>query len=146
MTEFKVEIVVPAAPKKLFDVAINFEEFQKVFPAQIQNIKIISKSEDEIITEETLTFNTYFKNTKIHQKIIHKIQYPEIISHIIEGPFSKSIIHISFNELDNGTKVVCDINLKISLKYRILTLIIKSKYKELVTSLIYKMNTTAMEY
>jgi|TARA_Y100000310_G_scaffold51473_1_gene47442 ribosome-associated toxin RatA of RatAB toxin-antitoxin module len=145
MTEFGLEVIVSADPKKLFDLAINFEEFKKVFPSQLKNIKIISKSEHEVMTEDTLTFNTYFKNMEIHQKTIHKIQYPEITSHIVEGPFNHSIVHILFKELDEGTKVVCTVNLKIGIKYKILSPVIKSKYKAILSSLIYKINNIATE-
>ena len=67
-----------------------------------------------------------------------------IKSKIIDGPFKGSVIQVVFNELDEGTIVSCEFELKIALKYKILTNIIKTKYKVILTSLLYKMNNLAM--
>jgi ribosome-associated toxin RatA of RatAB toxin-antitoxin module len=67
-----------------------------------------------------------------------------IKSKIIDGPFKGSVIQVVFNELDEETIVSCEFELKIALKYKILTNIIKTKYKAILTSLLYKMNNLAM--
>ena len=54
------------------------------------------------------------------------------------------MVKVTFGELDGGCKVTINVELKISLKYKILSPIIKNKYKNILTSLLYKMNNIAM--
>ena len=65
MPKFNVDISVPSNSIKLFELATDFENFKRFSPAQIKNISIIEKLDNEIITEEILTFNTVFKNIEI---------------------------------------------------------------------------------
>ena len=140
--EFKMKL--PATSKKLYDLCTDFENHKKAFPSQLKNIEIIEEDEFKITTKEILVFNTYFKNTEIHQPTTHEKKFPMIKSKIIDGPFKGSVIQVVFNELDEGTIVSCEFELKIALKYKILTNIIKTKYKVILTSLLYKMNNLAM--
>ena len=47
-------------------------------------------------------------------------------------------------QLDGSSKVSVNAELKIGLKYKLLSPIIKNKYKAILTSLLYKMNNTIM--
>ena len=145
MPDFNFEMTLSADPKKLFELVTNYENYQKVFPDQLKNVSIVSRNNFEVITKEVLTFNTYFKNTELYQKTSHNAQYPILSSDVIEGPFKGTIIQVTFDELDGGSKVTVNAELKISLKYKFLSPIIKSKYKTILTSLLYKMNNIAME-
>ena len=144
MTKIEFKMKLPATPNKLYDLFVDFENHKKIFPSQLKNIEIIEEDEFKITTKEILVFNTYFKNTEIHQTTIHEKKFPMIKSKIIDGPFKGSVIQVVFNELDVGSKVTINVELKISLKYKILSPIIKSKYKSIFTSLLYKMNNIAM--
>jgi len=144
----KIEFVMklPTNPEKLYELATDFENHKNLFPSQLKSIKIIKKSGTEIITEEVLAFNTYFKNTEIHQTTKHEKKFPRIISEIIDGPFKGSIIQIIFSksEIGDGTDISCEIELRITLKYKILTNLIKTKYKVILSSMLYKINNLAM--
>ena len=52
MPKFNVDISVPSNSIKLFELATDFENFKRFSPAQIKNISIIEKLDNEIITEE----------------------------------------------------------------------------------------------
>jgi hypothetical protein len=52
MPNFEMNLSVPTNSKKLFELAIDFENFKKFSPAQIKDISIIEKSDDVITTEE----------------------------------------------------------------------------------------------
>ena len=111
----------------------------------MKEISIIEQSNNETITNEILTFNTIFKNVEIKQKTKHLINYPKtIISEVIEGPFKKTILEILFSDTETQTKILVKANVKIGLKYAILTPIIGRLYKGIVTGLIYKMNNSLM--
>ena len=94
-----MDLSVPTNSKKLFELAIDFENFKKFSPAQIKDISIIEKSDDVITTEEILTFKTILKDIEIKQKTKHTINYPSLISNVIEGPFKNTNLNIelSFN-------------------------------------------------
>ena len=144
MPDFNFEMTLSADPKKLFELVTNYENYQEVFPDQLKNVSIVSRNNFEVITKEVLTFNTYFKNTELYQKTSHNAQYPILSSNVIEGPFKGTVIQVTFDELDSGSKVTINVELKISLKYKILSPIIKNKYKSIFMSLLYKMNNIAM--
>ena len=144
MPDFNFEMTLSADPKKLFELVTDYENYQEVFPDQLKNVSIVSRNDFEVITKEVLTFNTYFKNTELYQKTSHNVHYPKLSSNVIEGPFKGTVVKVTFDELDGGCKVTINVELKISLKYKILSPIIKNKYKNILTSLLYKMNNIAM--
>ena len=141
--EFSLKL--PANARELYDCVINFDNHKKAFPSQLKNIEIVENDGTKITTKETLVFNTYIGNTEINQKTIHERIFPNIKSEIIEGPFKNSKINVIFEELGDGTRVSCKIELSVSLKYKILSSIIIKKYKIILTSLLYKMNSLATE-
>ena len=118
MVGFNLEINLQADARELFNLATDFERTKDLFPAQLQNIEIISKNNNEIITEEELTFRTLLKDTIIKQKTVHKIQFPIVVSNIIEGPFKKSVITATFNKINSGTNLIFNVQFNIPLKYK----------------------------
>ena len=140
-----MDLSVPTNSKKLFELAIDFENFKKFSPAQIKDISIIEKSDDVIITEEILTFKTILKDIEIKQKTKHTINYPSLISNVIEGPFKNTNLNIEFIEEELiKTKVSINADVKISLKYAMLSPIISRLYKGIITGLIYKMTNSIL--
>lgn len=138
------EIALPANKNKLFSIATDFETYKKLLPDQILNIKILQKNENEIITEETLLFASVIKK-EITQQSRHKIIDNNIVdSNIISGPLKGSEVHAQFEENSEGTKISISINLRITLKYKILTPLIKKYYKIILRALFYKMNNMAL--
>ena len=145
MAKFDVDIFVSSNSVKLFELATDFENFNRFSPAQIKEISIVEQSDKEIITNEILTFNTIFKNVEIKQKTKHLVNYPKTItSEVIEGPFKKTVLEISFSDTETQTKISVKADVKIGLKYVILSPIIGRLYKGIVTGLIYKMNNVIM--
>ena len=142
-----MDLSVPTNSKKLFELAIDFENFKKFSPAQIKDISIIEKSDDVITTEEILTFKTILKDIEIKQKTKHTIDYPSLISNVIEGPFKNTNLNIEFIEEEPiKTKVSINADVKISLKYSMLSPIISRLYKGIITGLIYKMTNSILRY
>ena len=145
MPNFEMDLSVPTNSKKLFELAIDFENFKKFSPAQIKDISIIEKSDDVITTEEILTFKTILKDIEIKQKTKHTINYPSLISNVIEGPFKNTNLNIEFIEEEPiKTKVSINADVKISLKYSMLSPIISRLYKGIITGLIYKMTNSIL--
>ena len=145
MAKFDVDISVPSNSIKLFELATDFENFSRFSPAQIKKISIIEQSDKETITSEILTFNTVFKNIEIKQKTKHLVNYPKTItSEVIDGPFKKTGLEISFSGTETQTKISVKADVRIGLKYAVLSPIIGKLYKGIVTGLIFKMNISIM--
>ena len=108
-------------------------------PHHIKSIKIIENKSDEIITEEELEFHTII-STKIVQQSSHKKNGNVLSSKIISGPFKDSTIQVTYESHNSGTRVTIIGDLKIPLKYKILSIAIKKMYKIVLRGVLYKIN------
>lgn len=144
MAKLEFAINLPSAPESLLELATDYENFKKYFPHLIKNITIVKKSETETTTDEIFTFNAFIKHEIKQQSIHKKTKSNELETKIITGPFKGSTLYASYTKTETGTKVIVSADLKIALKYRILSSPIKNSYKQFLTGLLYKMNTEAL--
>ena len=56
---------IPIKIDALFQILTDYPKLKELVPAQVKECKILQKTNEETITEELLTFNTYFKKQKI---------------------------------------------------------------------------------
>ena len=132
---------IPIKTDALFQILTDYTKLKELVPDQVKECKILQKTNEETITEELLVFNTYFKKQKIIQKTSHKILEPyTILNSTIEGPFKGSTLKIILEEKGEMTKVILKGKCKVSLKYSILSPVIKRYYKVACISLLYKIN------
>ena len=132
---------IPIKIDTLFQILTDYTKLKELVPDQVKECKILQQTSEETITEELLTFKTYFKKQKIIQKTSHKILEPyTIFNSTIEGPFKGSTLKIILEEKGEMTKVILKGKCKVSLKYSILSPIIKKYYKIACISLLYKIN------
>ena len=125
-------------PKKLINYIIDFESYKNFFPDQIKEVKILNKENNEIITEETIIFSTLIKKPFV-QKSLHKIiSDKELSTEILEGPAKGSVIKITCTKNDKGSQIEFDAELKLSLKAKFLSPLIKMFYKRYLTAIIFK--------
>jgi|TARA_B100001105_G_C22224466_1_gene371134 ribosome-associated toxin RatA of RatAB toxin-antitoxin module len=125
-------------PEKLMNYIIDFESYKNFFPDQIKEVKILNKENNEIITEETIIFSTLIKKPFV-QKSLHKIiSDKELSTEILEGPAKGSVIKITCTKNDKGSQVEFDAGLKLSLKAKFLSPLIKNFYKRYLTAIIFK--------
>ena len=145
MANLQFQTDSPIEPEKLMSYITNFECYQKFFPNQIKEVKILERQNNEIITEETIIFSTLIKSAFV-QKSHHKlISDKELFTEIIEGPAKGSVIKIICTKNDQGTQIKFDVNLKLSLKAKFLGPFIKKLYKRYLTAVIYKINARDLE-
>jgi len=140
MSKLEFSINLPSAQDKLMKLALDFEKLPNFLPDQLKKVKIISQNDTETTTEETLVFSTIIKN-EIVQKTIHNQSNNTITSMIISGPAKGSIIEITYEKIESGTKVTVAVFLKLSIKAKFLQPLIKKWYKSVLTGILYKMNT-----
>ncbi len=96
MSELKFLIELPCEREKLFEVVINYQNYQKIFPDQIKEMSIMKNSEILKTTKEIFVFRSIIQK-EIVQESEHKIKKPESIeSKIISGPFKNSVMRMDF--------------------------------------------------
>ena len=144
MTNLQFQTSSPIEPEKLMSYITNFECYQKFFPNQIKEVKILERQNNEITTEETIIFSTLIKSAFV-QKSHHKLMSDkELFTEIIEGPAKGSIIKIICTKNDQGSQIKFDVDLKLSLKAKFLKPFIKKLYKRYLIAIVYKIS--AREY
>ena len=116
-------------PEKLMTYIIDFESYKNFFPNQIKEVKILDRQDNEITTEETITFSTLIKRPFV-QKSHHKITSDkELFTEILEGPAKGSTVNVTCKKNTQGTEVEFDAKLKLSIKAKFLSPMIKNYYK-----------------
>ena len=143
LSKLDFEIIVDANKLILEKLFVDYEYYSN-YLNQIESVEIIKKNDDEVITKEILVFATYLKN-KITQTSSHKINDDVFFSEILDGPAKGTIVEVKFLSEDSKTKIIIDVELKLSLKAKIFYPIIKKAYKQFLTGIFYKMNTHALQ-
>ena len=140
MTNLQFSINSAVEPKKLMSFITDFEYYQKFFPNQIKEVKILERQNNEIITEETIIFSTLIKSPFV-QKSRHKIiSDKELFTEILDGPAKGSVVKIICDKNDQGSQIKFDADLRLSLKAKLLAPFIKKLYKRYLTAIIYKIS------
>ena len=116
-------------PEKLMNYIIDFESYKNFFPDQIKEVKILNKENNEIITEETIIFSTLIKKPFVQKSRHEIISDKELSTKILEGPAKGSVIKITCTKNDKGSQIEFDAELKLSLKAKFLSPLIKNFYK-----------------
>ena len=138
MTNLQFSINSTVEPEKLMSFITDFEYYQKFFPNQIKEVKILERQNNEIITEEAIIFSTLIKSPFV-QKSRHKIiSDKELFTEILEGPAKGSTIKIICNKNNQGSEAKFDADLKLSLKAKFLAPLIKKLYKRYLTAIVFK--------
>ena len=123
----------------------DFEYYQKFFPRQLKEIKVIDRRNNVIITQESINFTSLLKSSFV-QKSLHKLTSDkELLTEIIDGPAKGSVINVKCIENGQGSEVKFDADLKLSLKAKFLGPFIKKLYKRYLTAVIYKINARDLE-
>jgi len=139
MTKLDFNLKLSSSASKLIKLATDFENLPTYLPDQLKSVKIIESDSEKTITEEILSFSTLKLNIK--QRSIHKkINDYQLLTEMVSGPIKNSIIKTTYHQTENGTEVRIEIDLHVSLKYKILTPFIKKVYKLVLTGILYKMN------
>ena len=145
MAKLDFDINLTAEKDKVMKLITDYENLPSYLPAYIKSVKIIEQKGDETTTEVIIAIPTIIKN-KIEQKsIIKKLSENSICANIISGPAKGTVVNMNFDKTENGIKIIFSINLKLSLKARFLQPIIKKWCKSIITGILYKINTKALE-
>ena len=140
--DFAVEL--QSSPEKLFSVLKNFNELPQFLPRQLAKVRILQQEKEKVVLEVILVFKTLVKK-EIIQKVSIDLHDNSLNAVILDGPAEKTQIELSLVKKDLGTNVIISIDLKLSLKAKILSPIIKREYKNMLRGIFIKMDVTAKE-
>ena len=136
-------ITVECDYKEFLKILKDFENLPKYLPRQLQKIQILEKQDNIVIIEVILAFKSLIKN-EISQKIKIKTESDDkLILEVLDGHAKNTKVWIVTQSDDCKTQVNVNIDLKLSLKARILSPIIKREYKSLLTGVFLKIGLDA---
>ena len=141
MSDYQITKSTNIEKNKLISEILNFEKYSTFLP-QIQQVKIIEKSNVQIKTEETIVLKSLFKK-EIIQETIHKFNDNLLKSTIISGPAKNSILEISFLDMDDGCTLNLKANLQLGLKGKLMQPLISKYFKMYANGLLNKIITNA---
>ena len=144
MSHIEFTTISKLSTKQFYNYLFDFEYYPNYFPSQIKDVKITKHDEKETITEEKIVFSTLVKNV-IEQKSLHKkISDNESVTEILDGPAKGSIIKIVCNQTESGNEIKFIVELKLSLKAKFLSPLIKNLYKKYLNALVLKFYTRTL--
>ena len=116
MPKFHFEKLVKAERNKVFEIVANFENFQKTMPKYFPSIRIKSSRGDTTIAEE----HVRLAGLELVMMTKHITRYPELHEvFVIGGDAKGSHIIERYQSILTGTKIIVDVELKLSGKLRI---------------------------
>ncbi len=127
MPKVRVEKIIKAEIDRVFSIITDFENLPSKLPQIFKSIKIISRDDDSIITEESVRM----AGRDITQKVRH-VLYPSYKHEvfILEGDAKGSHIVETFKKTSRGTKIIVDGDFKLAGKLRLLGFIAKMKIEQ----------------
>ena len=143
MNDFSIEL--DCSNVKFFKILTNYEDLIKYLPRQLKKVDILEDNVTYTIIESTLSFTTFIKK-EITQKINIEKSHPDnLFIQVLDGHAKNTIIRISIIPNTEKSIVKVEIDLKLSLKTKILSPIIKREYKHLLTGVFRKMENDAKD-
>ena len=143
MLTFSMNVSAPI--DKLIGLSEDFENLPTFLPDQLKSVRILEQNDNETKTEEIIVFSTIVKKEIVQETVHKKKNDNELITSIISGPAKGTTIQTIFLKTDAGTNVSFNIDLKLNLKTKILSPLIKKYYKMVLTSILYKMSNKILE-
>ena len=127
MPKFSLEKIVNGNREDVFEIFSNFENYQRIIPQHYPSVRVRSMRGDVSVVEEHLILGTMellIMAKHVSQKpILHEMT-------VIGGDAKGSKIKQEFIELENGTKVLVDADLKFKGKMKISVMFGKNNFKQ----------------
>ena len=127
MPKVKVEKIIKADKDKVFFTITDFENLPSKLPQIFKSIKIISRKDNSVITEELVRMS----GRDITQKVKHVLQPTD--KHevfILEGDAKGSHIVETYEETSEGTKIIVEGDFTLAGKLNLLGFLAKLKIEQ----------------
>jgi carbon monoxide dehydrogenase subunit G len=121
------EKIVNAERNKVFDIAANYEEFQKTLPEYFSSIRVRSSRDNVAVVEEHVKIS----GRELVMMTKHVTHYPEIHEvFVIGGDAKGSHIIEKYESVDGRTKITVDADIKLKGVLKIVGFFGKGKIKK----------------
>ena len=133
MPKVKVEKIIKAEKDKVFSTMTDFENLPSKLPQIFKSIKIISREDNSLVTEEFVKM----AGRNITQKVKHVIlptEKHEVF--ILEGDAKGSHIVESYEETSEGTKIIVEGDFQLAEKLNILGFFVKGKIEKSINEVL----------
>ena len=128
-----------------FKILTDYSNLPKYLPKQLHKIEVLEEQDQSVIIQLTIFFKTLIKKS-ITQKIrITTESKNHILCEILDGHAKGTSIIIFSSIKDDNMEINIETDLKLSLKAKILSPIIKREYTPLLYGLINKITMDANE-
>ena len=127
MPKFSLEKIVKNNRNEVFEIFSNFENYQRIIPQHYPSVRIRSMRGDVSVVEEHLILG----DLELLIMAKHVSQKPILHEVIVIGGDAKgSRIRQEFIELEKGTKILVDVDLKFKGKMKISAMFGKNNFKQ----------------
>lgn len=127
MPKFSLEKIVNNTRNEVFEIFSNFENYQRIIPQHYPSVRIRSMRGDVSVVEEHLILGD-MELLIMAKHVSQKPVLHEII--VIGGDAKGSKIKQEFINLEKGTKILVDVDLKFKGKMKISTMFGKNNFKQ----------------
>ena len=141
MPKVRVEKIIKAEKDRVFSIITDFENLPSKLPQIFKSIKIISRDDNSITTEESVRM----AGRDITQKVRH-VLYPSYKHEvfILEGDAKGSHIVETYTKTSGGTKIIVDGDFKLAGKLRLLGFIAKMKIEQSISEIMDEFDVLLM--
>ena len=124
MPKISFEKIVKADRNKVFDIAANYEAFEKILPQYFPSIRVRSKRDNVSVVEEHIRV----AGRELVMMTKHVTKYPELHEvFVIGGDAKGSHIVERYETVPEGTKITVDADIKLKGVMKIAGLLGKKK-------------------
>ena len=110
MPKISFEKIVKADRNRVFDIAANYEEFEKTLPQYFPSIRVRSRRDNVAVVEEHLRV----AGKELVMMTKHVTTYPELHEvFVIGGDAKGSHIVEKYESIPEGTKITVDADIKL---------------------------------
>ena len=110
MPKIHFEKIVKADRNRVFDIAANYEEFEKTLPQYFPSIRVRSQRDNVAVVEEHLRV----AGKELVMMTKHVTTYPELHEvFVIGGDAKGSVITERYETVPEGTKIIVDADIKL---------------------------------
>ncbi len=127
MPKFSLEKIVNAKRDDVFEIFSNFENYQKLIPKHFPSVRVRSIRGDVSVVEEHLNFGN-LELLIMAKHISKKPVLHEVF--VIGGDAKGSYFKEEFIEIEEGTKIFVDVDLKFKGKMKLSAMFGKNNYKD----------------
>ena len=127
LPKINFEKIIKAERNKVFDIAANYEQFQKILPKYFPSIRVLSVRDNTSVVEE----HVRIAGRELVMMTKHVTKYPELHEvFVIGGDAKGSYIIERYESIKDGTKITVEADLNLSGPLKIVAFFGRSKIKK----------------